>query len=189
MVGDLAIIGQQVSVAGATTLVGRLVERLGTPVPGLRHLGLGYAFRTEQASTSSLSYWNLYDKAGSHNVCNFAISSNGTPPPPAAACLLSNSSAWQGNAFAAQTGRFQATFEATPNANNMDAVTRLSNGPATEYKSLAAAVRFNPAGTIDARDGALATLNDEINKLAETLITQVNTLHSAGIALDGTSTG
>lgn len=42
--GVRAIVGQQVSVAGATTLVGRLVERLGTPVPGLRQLGLRYTF-------------------------------------------------------------------------------------------------------------------------------------------------
>ena len=32
--GVRAILGQQVSVAGANTLAGRLVERLGTPVPG-----------------------------------------------------------------------------------------------------------------------------------------------------------
>ena len=42
--GVRAIIGQQVSVAGATTLIGRLVERLGRPVPGLRQLGLTHAF-------------------------------------------------------------------------------------------------------------------------------------------------
>jgi AraC family transcriptional regulator of adaptative response / DNA-3-methyladenine glycosylase II len=42
--GVRAIIGQQVSVAGATTLAGRLVERLGTPVPGLAALGLTHVF-------------------------------------------------------------------------------------------------------------------------------------------------
>ncbi|HVF32599.1 MAG TPA: AlkA N-terminal domain-containing protein [Acidimicrobiales bacterium] len=42
--GVRAIIGQQVSVAGATTLAGRLVERLGSPVPGLRALGLSAVF-------------------------------------------------------------------------------------------------------------------------------------------------
>jgi AraC family transcriptional regulator of adaptative response / DNA-3-methyladenine glycosylase II len=42
--GVRAIVGQQVSVAGATTITGRLVERLGTPVPGLHQLGLGYTF-------------------------------------------------------------------------------------------------------------------------------------------------
>lgn len=42
--GVRAILGQQVSVAGATTLAGRLVERCGTPVPGLAPLGLTHAF-------------------------------------------------------------------------------------------------------------------------------------------------
>jgi AraC family transcriptional regulator of adaptative response / DNA-3-methyladenine glycosylase II len=45
-VGVRAIIGQQVSVAGATTMVGRLVQRLGTPVPGLSELGLSHLFPT-----------------------------------------------------------------------------------------------------------------------------------------------
>jgi len=39
-----AVLGQQVSVAGATTLAGRLVERFGTPVPGLAPLGLTHQF-------------------------------------------------------------------------------------------------------------------------------------------------
>jgi len=43
-VGVRAVIGQQVSVAGASTLAGRLVERLGTRVPGLGQLGLTHMF-------------------------------------------------------------------------------------------------------------------------------------------------
>ncbi len=42
--GVRAIIGQQVSVAAATTLTGRLVGRLGDPVPGLAPLGLTHRF-------------------------------------------------------------------------------------------------------------------------------------------------
>jgi AraC family transcriptional regulator of adaptative response / DNA-3-methyladenine glycosylase II len=42
--GVRAIIGQQVSVAAATTLSGRLVARLGTPIPGLRPMGLTHSF-------------------------------------------------------------------------------------------------------------------------------------------------
>ena len=42
--GVRAILGQQVSVSGATTLIGRLVERLGRPVPGLQPLGLTHVF-------------------------------------------------------------------------------------------------------------------------------------------------
>jgi AraC family transcriptional regulator, regulatory protein of adaptative response / DNA-3-methyladenine glycosylase II len=42
--GVRAIIGQQVSVAAANTLAGRVVERLGTRVPGLEPLGLTHTF-------------------------------------------------------------------------------------------------------------------------------------------------
>jgi len=42
--GVRAIIGQQATVAGANTITGRLVERLGSPVPGLERLGLTHTF-------------------------------------------------------------------------------------------------------------------------------------------------
>ena len=42
-------------------------------------------------------------------------------------------------------------------------------------------------GTIDARDGALATMRSSLNTLASTLITQVNTIHSGGYSLTGSS--
>lgn len=38
------VIGQQVSVSAATSLAGRLVQRFGTPVPGLEPLGLTHVF-------------------------------------------------------------------------------------------------------------------------------------------------
>ena len=43
-VGVRAILGQQVTVAGARTMAGRLVQRLGAPVPGLTELGLTHTF-------------------------------------------------------------------------------------------------------------------------------------------------
>jgi flagellar hook-associated protein 1 FlgK len=43
-------------------------------------------------------------------------------------------------------------------------------------------------GVIDARDGALKSLRDDVNSLASLLITKVNTIHSAGFSLTG-STG
>jgi flagellar hook-associated protein 1 FlgK len=42
-------------------------------------------------------------------------------------------------------------------------------------------------GTIDARDGTVATLQNSINTLASTLITQVNTVNSTGYGLTGTT--
>ncbi len=42
--GVRAVLGQQVTVAGATTLAGRFVAAFGTPVPGLAPLGLTHLF-------------------------------------------------------------------------------------------------------------------------------------------------
>ncbi len=42
--GVRAIVGQQVSVAGASTVTARIVERVGRPVPGLEPLGLTHTF-------------------------------------------------------------------------------------------------------------------------------------------------
>ncbi len=39
-----AVLGQQISVASATTFAGRLVEKFGTPVPGIGALGLTHLF-------------------------------------------------------------------------------------------------------------------------------------------------
>jgi flagellar hook-associated protein 1 len=42
-------------------------------------------------------------------------------------------------------------------------------------------------GTIDARDGTLATLQSSVNTLASSLITQVNSIYSGGYSLTGTT--
>jgi AraC family transcriptional regulator of adaptative response / DNA-3-methyladenine glycosylase II len=47
--GVRAIIGQQVTVAGANRIAGRLTKRLGRPVPGLRQLGLTHTFPSPDA--------------------------------------------------------------------------------------------------------------------------------------------
>ena len=46
-------------------------------------LAANYAFRSEQASVSSLNNWNLFTDAGTHQVCNFALSGATAPPPDA----------------------------------------------------------------------------------------------------------
>lgn len=44
-------------------------------------------------------------------------------------------------------------------------------------------------GTIDARDGTLATLQSSVNTLASSLITQVNSIYSGGYSLSGATGG
>ena len=59
-VGVRIILGQQVSVAGASTTAGRLVQALGTPVPGLAPFGLTHTFPTaETLAAADLSNLGL----------------------------------------------------------------------------------------------------------------------------------
>jgi AraC family transcriptional regulator of adaptative response / DNA-3-methyladenine glycosylase II len=51
--GVRAIIGQQISIAAANTITGRLVDRLGVPVPGLGRLGLTHTFPSPVAVASA----------------------------------------------------------------------------------------------------------------------------------------
>jgi hypothetical protein len=48
---------------------------------------------------------------------------------------------------------FTSTFSATPNANGIDGVIGFSSQSAASFNDLAAAVRFNPDGRIDVRNG------------------------------------
>lgn len=60
---------------------------------------------------------------------------------------------WWLTTLPSQTGRFHVQFQATPSANNIDAVVGLSKGAASKWTQLAAIVRFSPAGVIDVRNG------------------------------------
>jgi len=61
--------------------------------------------------------------------------------------------AWQNIAIPSQGGGFEIQFDATPSTATMNGVVGLANGAATDWTNLAAIVRFNPTGTIDARNG------------------------------------
>ncbi|MDD5655805.1 MAG: Ig-like domain-containing protein, partial [Elusimicrobia bacterium] len=120
-------------------------------------LGANYAFRSEQASVSALNNLALNSSAGSHQICAFAVvpaAVTPPPPPPSTTGCQTSATSWKNSAFAAQSAPFTAAFDATPNAAAIDAVTGLSYGPASGYAGLAAIVRFNTAGAIDARNGS-----------------------------------
>jgi AraC family transcriptional regulator, regulatory protein of adaptative response / DNA-3-methyladenine glycosylase II len=51
--GVRAIIGQQISIAAANTITGRLVDRLGVPIPGLGRLGLAHTFPSAETLASA----------------------------------------------------------------------------------------------------------------------------------------
>src|SRR6266487_536741 len=70
----------------------------------------------------------------------------------APSCLTS-AGTWRNNAIPSRAGGFEAQFDATPAMANMNGVVGLANGPAADWTNLAAIVRFNSTGTIDARNG------------------------------------
>jgi hypothetical protein len=56
-----------------------------------------------------------------------------------------------------QTGTFRITYTASAPAGNVDGVTGLSSGPASEFSNLATVIRFNSSGAIDAMNGSAYT--------------------------------
>ncbi len=69
-----------------------------------------------------------------------------------AQCVDGNT-AWRNASFPRQSGPFVITFSAATFGPNVDGVTGFSLGSCSGYSALAAAVRFNNTGYLDARDG------------------------------------
>ncbi len=66
---------------------------------------------------------------------------------------LTSAGIWRNSSVPTQTGAFEAQFDATAATASTNAAVGLSNGPAADWTNLAAIVRFNSTGTIDARNG------------------------------------
>jgi hypothetical protein len=97
------------------------------------------------------SVWNiLFNWAGEGR----SPLANTGPQQPGCATSTSGGS-WQNRSFATQTGTFTAEFDATPSAFPINSVVGLSQGAQTAYTGIAATVRFNPDGNIDARNGGV----------------------------------
>lgn len=115
-------------------------------------IGYGLAFRTEQAGVTHLAnVGSVLDSPGSLSVCGITVR---TDPTDSNGCITA--SAGQGFVnIPADDATVLDTylFTATPSTGNIDAVVGMSAGPATAFNSLATAVRFNPSGVMDARDG------------------------------------
>ena len=81
------------------------------------------------------------------------ISSTPTTTPTADPNCFNSALVWLNNSFAAQTGTFTYVVSARPSATDADTILGLTNGPASAFTSIAACVRFSPAGFIDIRNG------------------------------------
>jgi hypothetical protein len=112
-----------------------------------------YAFRTEQAGATVLNdIASKVDGAGgSIAVCGLAVIADATT---ADGCVVASA----GDGFITLPVRDASvvgtvTFRATPSDPGIDGVIGQSAGAPAAFSDLATAVRFSPAGVIDARDG------------------------------------
>lgn len=123
--------------------------------PALTAAPYTYAWTTTGATNGSHSLTAVATDAAGNSTTSAArtVTVNNVVTPPPSACANSAGS-WANQPFAGQAGTFTVQYDATPSAANLDGVTGLSKGSATGYPSLAAAVRFNNTGRIDARNGA-----------------------------------
>jgi Abnormal spindle-like microcephaly-assoc'd, ASPM-SPD-2-Hydin/Immunoglobulin I-set domain len=72
-------------------------------------------------------------------------------------CVLS-SGKWVNSLLTqVETRSFRITYDATASSSKVDAVTGLSSGSASDFSNLAAVIRFNSSGAIDARNGSTYT--------------------------------
>ncbi len=86
--------------------------------------------------------------AGSAASASATLTVNSASQTPG--CVTS-SNTWTNTPLSqAQTGSFRVTFDGTASTSANDSVMGLSSGPAGAYTDLAAIVRFNDTGTIDA---------------------------------------
>ena len=153
------------AVAGAVTLSAAAFDNVG--VAGVQFQADGVNVGAETTQAPYATTWNTAsvsnsarvltavarDAAGNKGVSPaVTVTVNNTAPPPAD--CVSVAASWQGAAFAPQSGSFVASFDVVPGAAKMDGVTGLSNGVVADYAKLAAAVRFNSLGAIDARNGS-----------------------------------
>ncbi len=74
-----------------------------------------------------------------------------------------SSSRWHNKGFARQTSNFRISFKISALENNIDAVTGLSNGLASEYDSLGPIIRLNTTGQIEARNGYTYSAEESLN--------------------------
>jgi hypothetical protein len=115
---------------------------------GNRPIASNYAFRTEQANVPALDAFALkVDSGGPFEVCNLIVTEPGT-------CAAADpGGGFEQHAFAPQSVAVTAAFSVFPDQAGIDGVVGLSAAAASGFNDLAAAVRFNPSGAIDVRNG------------------------------------
>jgi len=147
-----------VSPASASIQLGETVQLIATPqdANGNALSGRTMTWSSNNTTVATVSSSGLVtgQAAGSATITATSEGQSGTAALTiTAANCVTSAGAWQNVAIPSPAGGFEVQFDATPSTVNMDGVVGLANGPAADYTNLAAIVRFNPTGTIDARNG------------------------------------
>jgi hypothetical protein len=104
-------------------------------------------------TAGTLYHYRAKSKDGGSAVsADQTLTTSASSAPPPISCLIAAVGVKNG-AFASQSGSFTFEFDAVPSAAKLDGVSGLSKAAVVDYTGLAAIVRFNNAGTIDARNG------------------------------------
>lgn len=153
------------TLSGQTTLSANASDNVA--VTGVQFLVDGNAVGTEDTTAPySITFDTTTLADGSHtfsarardaagNIGNAAsVTANVQNGGSSGNCTRANAGQWQNTGFASQTGNFTAQWDARPLADNIDSLHALTLGPQTSWAGLAAIVRFNTTGTIDARNGS-----------------------------------
>jgi len=107
-----------------------------------------FKYRSEQANADGLAYFGMkVDGGGPLDVCNVNLVDQICTP-------ADETDGFVNLAFPSQPTFVTVSFDATPNGSNIDSVLGVSAGAASSFDDIAAAVRFNADGRIDARDGS-----------------------------------
>ncbi|MBI2387589.1 MAG: Ig-like domain-containing protein [Elusimicrobia bacterium] len=150
------------AVSGAVSVAAGASDNVA--VAGVQFLLDGAVLGAEDTTAPYAAAWNTAAAAdGTHHLAAVARDAAGNKTASAAVTVtvknaaapvcLASSTGWKNTAVARQSAAFGATFDAVPGAGRIDALTGLSLGAASGYNSVAAVVRFNNAGYIDARNG------------------------------------
>ena len=106
-----------------------------------------FAFRSEQNNADGIGAFGMkVDEGEQLSVCNVLIADS--------SCTAARPhEGFVNSAFSPQQSFVTVGFDATPSAAGMDAVLGVSAGEASSFDDVAAAVRFNPDGNVNVRDG------------------------------------
>jgi hypothetical protein len=152
------------AVSGSVTVAAGASDNVA--VAGVQFLLDGVVLGAEDTTAPYAVPWNTAASAdGPHLLAAVARDAAGNKAASAAATVTVKNAAapvcaasavqWKSTAFARQSAPFTATWDAIPGAGSIDGLTGLSLGAASGYPSLAAAVRFNNAGYLDARNAGV----------------------------------